>query len=123
MIKLVNENKLYKVIDRFFSSDAGLLGELIQNSQRAGAENIEINYNGTTLSIEDDGKGISDLKSLLGIAFSDWSEEIEKQEPAGLGFLQLISNSVTVSIRSKFGSILVDCKRFIDDSDYKPRIS
>ena len=135
MKQLVNENKLYSVIGKFFTDGNNLLFELIQNSQRAKADNIRIMlpYTGehpfsgdirseNMLCIEDDGMGIKDVIALLGIATSDWTKDIDPQDPAGMGFLQLIALSKQVSIRSSFGSLLLDCQRFLNDADYRQEV-
>ena len=132
MSKLVNDDKLYAVIGKFFGSREHLLFELIQNSLRAKAKHISIDlpYTGDTpftdllspesvLRLQDDGRGISDLVALLGLAFSDWEIDIASQEPAGLGFMQLISLSRQVYVQSKFGSIILDCQRFLNDAAYR----
>lgn len=132
MSKLVNDAKLYAVIGKFFGSREHLLFELIQNSMRAKAKHITINlpYAGDTpfpgllspesvLRLQDDGRGISDLIALLGLAFSDWDMDIASQEPAGLGFMQLISLSRQVYVQSKFGSLQLDCQRFLSDAAYR----
>lgn len=130
-MQIVNENKLYKVIDRFFTSSSNLLGELIQNSARAGAKNIDITLGQKvardiperkTLVIKDDGRGIKDVKALLGIAFSDWDKVVENQEPAGLGFLQLIANSMFVTVKSKFGNMTIISPKFLNDADYRQEL-
>jgi len=132
MGKLVNDDKLYAVIGKFFGNQEHLLFELIQNSLRAKAKHIKIDlpYTGdnpltglqnpdSVLRLQDDGQGISDLVALLGLAFSDWGKDIASQEPAGLGFMQLISLSRQVQVQSKFGSLRLDCQRFLNDPAYR----
>ncbi len=134
-ISLVNENKLYAVIGKFFTDGNNLLLELIQNAQRAQAQHVEIQlpYTGehrlgneadphNMLRISDDGKGISDIIALLGIALSDWGQEVEVQDPAGMGFLQLIALSRQVHIQSRFGSIHLDCPRFLSSDTYRQAV-
>lgn len=132
MSEIVNTNKLYAVIGKFFGSREHLLFELIQNSRRAKAKQIRIDlpYKGDTpftdllspesvLRLQDDGKGINDLIALLGLAFSAWEKDIASQEPAGLGFMQLISLSRQVYVLSRFGTLWLDCQRFLNDADYR----
>jgi len=131
---LVNEDKLYSVIGKFFTDGNNLLLELIQNAQRAGADNVNIAipYMGEhpfgsdarpecLLRIEDDGRGIRDIKALLGIAISDWDAGVEAQDPAGMGFLQLLALSRRVYIQSCFGGLQIDSQRFLNDSAYRCR--
>lgn len=132
---LVNENKLFSVIGNFFTSKDNLMLELIQNALRAGAQNITVKAPhsgphpfaatadpGRIISIADDGRGIGDIFSLLGIAFSDWDPEVESQQPAGMGFLQLLALSELVHIRSKFGELTLDSKLFLTDPDYRQNV-
>ncbi len=128
IMQIVNENKLYQIIDRFFTLKQNLLGELIQNAVRANATKVRVttsednslcpekNY---TLTIKDNGNGITDLKALLGIAYSDWDEKVYDQEPAGMGFLQLIANAKTVRIKSLCGNVKIVCDKFLNDSEYR----
>ncbi len=128
---IVNENKLYQVINRFFTDPRNLLGELIQNACRAKADKIEIlmgkekeygipgDY---TLYIQDNGTGINDLKALLGIAYSDWDAAVENQEPAGMGFLQLVASAYSVKVHSAFGYMFIDCDRFLNDAEYRRKL-
>lgn len=132
---LVNENKLFSVIGNFFTSKDNLLLELIQNALRAGAQTIAVKAPhsgahpftetadpGRIISISDDGRGIGDIFSLLGIAFSDWDQSVESQQPAGMGFLQLLALSERVHIRSRFGELLLDSKAFLTDPDYRQSV-
>ncbi len=130
-MQFINENKLYKIIDRFFSVKENLLGELIQNAVRAKADTIHIQIGveksdlipkDKTLYIQDNGTGINYCQALLGIAFSDWDPSVDAQEPAGMGFLQLITNAKTVWVKSVFGEIEIDCDAFINNSDYRHQL-
>jgi len=130
-MEIINENKLYQVINRFFTDPRNLLGELIQNAYRAKADKIDIlmgkeKESGIpgeyTLYIQDNGTGINDLKALLGIAYSDWDAAVENQEPAGMGFLQLVASAYTVKVYSAFGYLFIDCKRFLNDAEYRRQL-
>ncbi len=129
---LVNEDKLYSVIGKFFTDGNNLLLELIQNAQRAKAKHVSVAlpWRGEQpfgpqarpeylLRIEDDGRGIRDISALLGIAVSDWDASIDAQDPAGMGFLQLLALSERVHIQSRFGSLEIDSQRFLNNSDYR----
>lgn len=132
---LVNENKLYSVIGKFFTDGYNMLLELIQNAQRANAKNVEITipYEGThpfgseaksanLLSISDDGRGIRDIVALLGIARSDWDPSIQSQDPAGMGFMQLLALSLRVYVKSSFGSLIIDSQKFLHDDVYRYQV-
>jgi len=131
-VNLVNEDKLYSVIGKFFTDGSNLLLELIQNSQRAKARKVSVNLPwmgehpfGDSVSpqhllrIEDDGRGIRDITALLGIAISDWNADISSQDPAGMGFLQLLALSKQVHIQSRFGSLHIESQRFLKDGAYR----
>lgn len=134
-MELINTDRLYKVIGRFFTKKENCLLELIQNAQRSGAGHVEIkapykdrNVISTSdnqqkiLYIRDDGHGIDDIISLLGIAYSNWDEKIDQQQPAGLGFLQLISLSERIYIHSKFGRLIINSEHFMQNRDYRQRV-
>ena len=131
-IPLVDEAKLFAVIGKFFTDGNNLLLELIQNAQRAQARSvkIELPYKGEhkfnhepqpgyILRISDDGRGIKDIVALLGIAMSDWDPEVASQEPAGMGFLQLLALSRQVQIQSCFGCLHLDSSMFLSSADYR----
>lgn len=133
--KLVDEAKLFAVIGKFFTDGNNLLLELIQNAQRAQAKSvrIELPYSGAQsfanppqagylLKISDDGRGIKDIVALLGIAMSDWDPEVEAQDPAGMGFLQLLALSRQVYIQSCFGSLCLDSRRFLSCAHYREQV-
>ncbi len=134
--KLINIDKLFSVIGRFFTNKENCLLELIQNAQRSGASEVKILaplkgasnlsgevYNPNILSIRDNGEGVTDLAALLGIAHSDWKKQkVEDQQPAGLGFLQLVSLAKRIYVMSKFGEIIIDCKRFTNNSEYRQQV-
>jgi hypothetical protein len=133
--QLINTDKLYSVIGKFFTHKDNLMFELIQNAARAKATRVEINapyiLGGQTypeanpdnlLRIRDNGQGITDIVALLGIAISDWDKDIDQQEPAGMGFLQLLALSRQVYIKSKFGELTLDSQRFLQEHDYRMEV-
>lgn len=132
MKALVNTDKLYSVIGKFFTNKDNLMFELIQNAARAKATRVEISapcldcnpFSSDTspdnlIRITDNGQGITDIVALLGIAISDWDKDIDQQDPAGMGFLQLLALSRQVSITSAFGHVLIDSQRFLQEHDYR----
>jgi hypothetical protein len=123
------------VIGKFFTHKDNLMFELIQNAARAKATRVEINapyINGgqtypeanpdNILRIRDNGQGITDIVALLGIAISDWDKDIDQQEPAGMGFLQLLALSRQVYIKSRFGELTLDSQRFLQEHDYRMEV-
>ncbi len=135
MKNLVNADKLYSVIGNFFTDNENMLLELIQNAQRGKATKITVQTRHDTtepfakdtdktkiLSIKDNGQGIKDIVALLGIAISDWETDIDEQEPAGMGFLQLLALSEQIVIRSKFGELKLNSKAFLQYPAYRQQI-
>ncbi len=70
-------------VKRMWDSPFAAYKEIIQNALRAGAKTIKVTYQDNKLTVEDDGRGFTDLKSLLTIGDSDWGEDVI--EPAGVG--------------------------------------
>jgi hypothetical protein len=135
MRTLVNENKLYSVIGNFFAGRDNLVLELVQNARRARARNVAVEApcrgghpfgevdRGRLLMIRDDGHGIHDIVALLGIAFSGWEAGIADQQPAGMGFLQLLALSERVQVRSAFGRLELDSRAFLQDPGYRGQVA
>ncbi|MGH8159390.1 MAG: ATP-binding protein [Rhodanobacter sp.] len=97
----VNESALFRNMEHAFSANT-VLGELIQNARRAGASNIQVFFNGTALTVKDDGRGIGNLQNLLTAAGSGWNEKVAKEEhPFGLGFLSTLYVCKMISVSSR----------------------
>ena len=66
-----------------------VLQELFQNARRAGATQIVVTQKDrNTVTIADDGCGITNPQSLLDFGQSDW-EDLNHEHPAGMGFFAL----------------------------------
>jgi len=77
-------NQRYPFTDRFT-----LISELLQNARRAGATEIEINYDAAShiLRVTDNGCGIADFQKLLSFNESGWNAATCAEErPFGVGF-------------------------------------
>ncbi|MGI8495415.1 MAG: ATP-binding protein [Pyrinomonadaceae bacterium] len=118
MSLIVNEKRLPATIKRLFKNSVSeIVGELLQNSQRAGAKEIHFHLDreAQTLIVRDDGSGISpDATSwarVLRMADSFYSDEkVESnQKPMGVGLLSLFAldavKSVSISSRGKCATI------------------
>jgi len=121
MSLIVNENRLPSTIKRLFkNSVAEIVGELLQNAQRAGATEIHyhIDREAQTIVVRDDGSGISpDIESwslILRMADSFYADEqVEtNQNPMGVGLLSLFAlervKSVSISSRGKQVTVETD---------------
>jgi hypothetical protein len=94
--------------------------ELAQNASRAGASKLDIALKNGVLTASDNGRGAGVCESLLVLADSAWSDEVEAQQnPAGWGIFFLISISKKIIFRSLFGEIEIECERFLKDRKYR----
>ena len=117
---MINEEKLFKLLPYFFDRPSAVLLEIAQNAHRSGATKLAVTLKGTALEVEDDGSGTDNPRALICLAESDWpSEVMENQMPAGWGLFFLISVSESVSYTSLFGTLTVDCKRFLNEASYR----
>ena len=117
---MINEEKLFKLLPFFFDKPSAVLLEIAQNAHRSGATKLAVTLKGTTLEVEDDGSGTDNPRALICLAESDWPCEVmENQMPAGWGLFFLISVSETVTYTSLFGTLTVDCKRFLNEAAYR----
>ena len=118
MSLIVNEKRLPSTIKRLFkNSVAEIVGELLQNAQRAGAKEIhfEIDQKTHTIVTRDDGSGIppdtENWTRILRMADSFYpDEQVEaNQKPMGVGLLSLFAldavQCVSISSRGKCATI------------------
>lgn len=119
----INEDRLFKLLPDFFSNPAAVIIELAQNAERSGASNLAITLQNNVLQVEDNGEGCGDVKKLLVLAESGWSQEVEENElPAGWGLFFLISLADNLVFTSRFGSIDVNCNRYLNERDYRETV-
>lgn len=117
---MINEEKLFKLLPYFFDKPSAVLLEIAQNAHRSGAHHLAVTLKGSILEVEDDGSGTDNPRALICLAESDWPTEVmENQMPAGWGLFFLISVSETVSYTSLFGTLPLDCKRFLNEAAYR----
>ena len=120
---MINEEKLFKLLPYFFDRPSAVLLEIAQNAHRSGATKLAVTLKGTDLEVEDDGSGADNPRALVCLAESDWpSEVMENQMPAGWGLFFLMSVSETVTYTSLFGTLTVDCKRFLNEASYRDNV-
>lgn len=121
MSLIVNEKRLPATIKRLFKNSVSeIVGELLQNAQRAGASEIHFNLDreAQTIIVRDDGSGIfSDTESwsrVLRMADSFYSNvQVEaNQKPMGVGLLSLFAldavKSVSISSLGKKATVQTD---------------
>jgi len=126
--KLINSN-IRKTFKRFFTGSLEtILSELLQNSQRAGARQVEIETtepssieNNCEIVYRDNGSGIKSIASLLSLGSSEYSaEEVAKQDPMGVGFLSLLANEGVnfIFIATRDYQVELDVKKWWEDDVY-----
>lgn len=119
---MINEEKLFKLLPYFFDRPSAVLLEIAQNAHRSGAARLDITLKGSELEVEDDGSGTDNPQALVCLAESDWpSTVMDNQMPAGWGLFFLMSISETVTFTSRFGTLEIDCKRFLNGSYYRDK--
>lgn len=125
---LVDPETIRKSIKRIFSNTANeILGELLQNSQRAKAKNVTINTTTTGFSYRDDGtglqNGIESFHTLLAMAKSYFDNStIVDQDPMGLGIHALLAHDLVSSVTFLSGNLALDIETSLwweDTSYYK----
>jgi hypothetical protein len=87
-----------------FTNKYTLVTELLQNSRRAGATQVHVQYDEATkvLIVEDDGDGIADFQKLLTLNESGWDESMQQQEhPFGLGFSKVLYAAERCNVQSR----------------------
>jgi hypothetical protein len=120
---MINEEKLFKLLPYFFDRPSAVLLEIAQNAHRSGAAKLAVTLKGTALEVEDDGSGTDNPRALVCLAESDWpSDVMQNQMPAGWGLFFLMSVCETVIYTSLFGTLTIDCKRFLNEASYRDRM-
>lgn len=123
MIKTVNEDRLFSLLPYFFDNPSSVVIEIAQNAQRSGATRLDITLENGILRTFDNGSGTDNPEPLFVLADSSWSEEVEEnQKPAGWGLFFLYSIAESVIFASKFGTVEVDCHKYLSDGSYRANI-
>src|SRR5262245_725067 len=122
---LINPMRLRLGIKRAFTGDVNeILSECIQNSARAGAQNIQITTDDRGFIYQDDGRGLrdeSDFEDLVILGESGWDQHIEEsQMPLGLGIHCLLAHDEieSVTFSSNLLSLTIDSRRWFSDPKY-----
>lgn len=104
IVSSVNEGRFLEHLRTLFSTSTTVLAECLQNGRRAGASQINFDYDASTstLSITDNGCGIADFRALVTVAESGWSEEtMASEKPFGIGFFSVSFAAETIVVESR----------------------
>lgn len=120
----INQNKLLSNLEYSFTKHATVLGEIIQNANRAGATKVEFDVlEDGTLVVTDNGKGISDFQNLFTIAESGWDQEIvTKEKPFGMGFLSALYACKKISIISNGMALNADTAEILAGQAFQVKV-
>lgn len=100
----VNEQGALRNQRYAFSDRYTLVSELLQNSRRAGATKVQVEYDQDTktLRVIDDGDGIKDFQSLLVFHESGWDEDtLRRERPFGVGFSKCLYSASRCIVQSR----------------------
>ena len=103
----VHDGAIQRVTRFYAATAADAFAELIQNSRRSGATQLDVATEavpegGTLVTVTDDGAGIADPAVLLSFGESGWGAAIARREdPAGMGVYALSKRGCTVSSRTR----------------------
>lgn len=101
----VAEEAIAKV-SRFFDASAGqIIGELLQNARRSGADEVRIVTGNGRITIADNGRGIGDPTAVLAFGRSGWNADTAAAEdPAGMGIFSLARHHASIASRPAAGT-------------------
>ena len=111
---VVNSTKLLQDTAAMFSNGTKYLTELAQNARRAGATQIHITTGTDFVEIMDNGSGVVDFANLIGVATSEWGDDVQNESPYGIGFLACIFAAEKVTVTSGEHSMTVTAKEVIE---------
>lgn len=125
---LVDPDRIRSAIRRLFSGSVHeILGELLQNSQRAGAGDVVITTDREAgrLVYADDGHGLQDglqgFHALLMLGASNFpGEHVTFQHPMGLGIHALLAHAEVTSVTFRSGGyrLMISTAEWWDNQDY-----
>jgi hypothetical protein len=100
-VNVINQLKLLR--QSTFKDKLSFLDEDVQNAQRAKSTRVDvtIDYDGSKVIIENNGKTLQNPQALFSIAESEWDEDVQKSEsPFGMGFFSNITVSDNIEVIS-----------------------
>ncbi len=122
-VNVINQLKLLR--QSTFKDIYCFLDEDVQNAQRAGATEAKITvkkYEGT-VTIENNGKILSNPQALFSIAESGWDDNVKKSEnPFGMGFFSNITVSNLINIHSGHKYITFNIEDMINTNNTEIKV-
>ncbi len=123
---LVNADRVRSSIRRLFTGEIiEVLGELLQNSQRARSSDVIITTDEAGFTYTDNGHGLlggpAGFHTLLKIAESEFDNPtIDDQDPMGLGIHALLAHEHVSAVRFESGAqaLTIDTARWWADQAY-----
>lgn len=123
---MINTTRIRSSLRRLFTGSMDeIVGELLQNSQRARARRVVITTTEDGFTFSDDGtglqSGLAGFWTLLRIAESSFDNPtIADQDPMGLGVHALLAHDKVVEVTFTSGSLAltVDTRRWWEDEGY-----
>ncbi|HCV03032.1 MAG TPA: hypothetical protein DG048_10330 [Pseudoalteromonas sp.] len=116
----INAQKTIQNFSSVMTDSSKVISELIQNSRRAGATRIDINFDmdSNTLQIQDNGTGVSKFENLITLSDSGWSDAARSIEnPFGMGFFSTLFAAKQVVIESSGKSLIIDTATALNFED------
>ena len=116
----VNGVKLLASLRYAFTNKYTVVTELMQNARRAKASFVAIDYDtkAHTLTVRDDGVGISDWQKLFTVGESGWDAATARDEHAfGVGFMKSLYSARRCTVRSRDRMIAFDTGEALQQAD------
>lgn len=118
---VVDEKTLRKNLRFAFANFYTVVQELLQNARRAGATQIDVEYNreDKRLVVSDDGCGLKDFSILLRYAASGWTDDVASAElPFGMGFLAAVYAAKEVLVVSGQRQLRFDSAALLEGASF-----
>ena len=123
-VNVINQLKLLR--QSTFKDIYCFLDEDIQNAQRAKATEVKVTvdrWREGTVTIENNGKILTNPQALFSIAESDWDEEVKNSEnPFGMGFFSNITVSNLINVHSGNTYITFDVEDMISTNNTEIKV-
>ena len=113
----INEKNTIQNFASVMTDASKVVSELIQNSRRAGASEVRINYDdvNNVFQIEDNGSGIEDFENLITLSESGWNATTQDSDsPFGMGFFSTLFTADTVVVESNGQTLTIDTKKALN---------